>query len=71
MEAGRGVGKPTGLLYGLPMLTKVAIVLFCLVMLFGLGRKQRPGASRQTTNLLLGLVVALLLLTLITSLARG
>jgi fumarate reductase subunit C len=53
------------------MLTKVAIVLFCLVLLFGLGRKSRPGQARRTTNLLLGLIVALLVLTLITSLMRG
>lgn len=53
------------------MLTKVAIILVCLVLLFGLGRKRRPGVSNKTTNLLLGLVVALLILTLITSLTRG
>jgi fumarate reductase subunit C len=67
----RRVGKLKGLLYALCMLTKVAIVLFCLVLLFGLGRKSRPGQARRTTNLLLGLIVALLVLTLITSLMRG
>lgn len=71
VAAGRGVGKEAGLLYALGMLTKVAIILICLVLLFGLGRKKRPGVSNKTTNLLLGLVAALLLLTLITTMLRG
>ena len=74
MEAKRaqrgGVGIPPGLLYALGMLTKVAIILLCLVVLFGFGRKPKTGSSRRTTNILLALVAFLLVLTLITNLAR-
>lgn len=54
------------------MLTKVAIILLCLVVLFGFGRRPRSGspASRKTTNILLALVAFLLVLTLITNLIR-
>ena len=78
-----GVGKPPGLLYAKPMLTKVAIILVCLVLLFGFGRWGKPQSRSRSksventdksrpslvtpTNILLAVIAVLLVLTLVTT----